>query len=85
MTGEQFWEWRKNPTTELIFEEIEGRRQGLIDCLIAGQSLSDSADETQKKTALMVGNIEGLNQILNITYEDEKPEEGETTSNDIQE
>lgn len=79
MTKEQFQEWKTNPTTVEIYKKLEETKQALVDGLAAGQTLSTSADETHGSTARMVGNIEGLNQLLNISYEDGIEEEKHVT------
>lgn len=75
ITKAAFAEWKSNPTTESIFKEIEKTKQALIDNLAEGQTLCDSADATHGSTARIIGSISGLNQILNISYEDETEEE----------
>lgn len=75
MNKETFIEWRNSPVTIEIYKKLEELKQVLMEGLAAGQTLSNSADETHGKTSMMVGSISGLNQLLNISYEDETKEE----------
>lgn len=72
MNKESFNEWRNSPTTVEIYKKLEEVKQALVDGLADGQTLSISADETHGNTAKTVGRINGLNQLLNITYETEE-------------
>lgn len=72
MTNETFQEWKSLSATIEICEKLEELKRTLEKGLGAGQTLCMTADETHGSTARMVGNIEGLNQILNISYEDEE-------------
>ena len=75
MDKEQFAEWKSNPSTVEILEEITVLRNALQERLASGQTLCSTADETHGNTARMVGNIEGLDQLLNITFSEEEPDE----------
>lgn len=75
MTKEDFIGWKNEPITIEIYKKLEETKQALMDGLANGQTLSTLADETHGGTARMIGNIEGLNQLLNISYEDETEEE----------
>lgn len=72
ITAEQFAEWKEHPVTREIFQEIKSTIQDLKDKLAAGQTLGNLADGTHGLTSRTVGQIDGLGQILNISYEDEK-------------
>ena len=76
MNREQFAEWQSNPTTIEIFEKLEGVRADLEKGLASGQTLCTTADETHGSTARMIGNIEGLNQLLDISFEDDEEDTG---------
>ena len=75
MIKEDFIGWKNLPHTVEIWEKLEAVKTSLEQSLAAGQTLCTTADETHGSTARMVGNIEGLNQLLNISYEDEIEEE----------
>lgn len=64
MNQEQFYEWRNQEATVEVFKEIAAVRDQLKDHLARGDTVRD-----QVETARVVGNIEGLNQLLNIDYE----------------
>ena len=72
MTNETFQEWKSLSVTIEIYEKLEELKRTLEKGLGEGQTLCITADETHGSTARKVGNIEGLNQILNISYEDEE-------------
>lgn len=74
ITKEAFHEWKSNPTTIEIYKKLAETRGALEESLSSGQTLCTAADETHGSTARMVGNIEGLNQLLNIEFVDEKDE-----------
>ncbi len=71
ITKEEFDEWKENPTTKQIFKELERMRANLLANLSKGTTLGQSADVTHGMTSKAVGQIEGLNQIINITFEEE--------------
>lgn len=70
ITAEQFAEWKENPTTKLVYFEVEQLRNSLMNNLAQGQTLGQRADITHGLTSKLVGQIEGLNQLLNLTFED---------------
>jgi hypothetical protein len=70
VTKEQFMEWKVNPVTIEVYEEIRKMKESLKDKLSEGLTIDYSAEGTHGKTNKMVGQIEGLNQLLNLTYED---------------
>ena len=72
ITKEAFHEWKSNPTTVEILKTLAEAREVLGEGLASGQTLCTTADETHGSTARMIGNIEGLNQLLNIEFVDEK-------------
>lgn len=74
ITAEQFAEWKEQPATKELFAALKDVRQALIDRLSSGQTIGESADDTHGRTNKIVGQIEGLNQLLNVTYEQEEPE-----------
>ena len=73
ITKEQFEEWKTHPVTIEIYEEVKKAKQDLLDTFSAGLTIGQRADVTHGLTNKLVGQIEGLNQLLNITYEDEEP------------
>ena len=75
MNKEEFSGWRNLPHTVEVFKKIEDMKKALQDGLGNGQTLCTTADETHGNTARMVGEIRGLDQLLNISYEDETEED----------
>jgi len=71
ITKEQFTEWKTHPVTIEVYEEVELAKQGLLEQLMQGVSIGQRADVTHGLTNKVIGQIEGLNQLLNLTYEDE--------------
>jgi len=72
MTKEQYEEWKSNPTTIEVFKKITEVRDILKENLSTGMTLSDTGDMIVKSTARVVGNIEGLDQLLGMYFEDEE-------------
>ena len=71
ITKEMFSEWKAHPVTREVFEEVSKAKQILIDSFSKGLTIGVSADTTHGLTNKLYGQIEGLDQLLNITYEDE--------------
>jgi len=72
MNKEQFHEWKSNPTTIEVFDEIFKLKVALSDALANGSTVSESIDGTAITTARIVGTIQGINQLLEYNYEEEK-------------
>ena len=72
ITAEQFAEWKEQPVTKEIFEALNEVKLALQERLTSGQTIGDNADVTHGATNKLVGQIEGLNQLLNISYESEE-------------
>ena len=70
LTKEAFDEWKEHPVTREIFKEIKNAIEHLKLQLSEGLTISFSAEETHGKTSHIVGQIEGLNQLLNISFEE---------------
>jgi hypothetical protein len=77
ITKEQFAEWKSHPVTIDVFKEVEDARNKLKERLSEGLTICYDAEATHGSTSRMVGVIEGLNQLLNITYEDAEEESAE--------
>ena len=74
ITKEEFVEWKANPVTIAVFEEVRMAKDSLLQTIAEGLTLSQNADITQGLTSKTIGQIEGLNQLLNISYEDAEKE-----------
>jgi len=70
LSKESFDEWKEHPVTKEIFKEIKNAVEHLKLQLSEGATISFSAEETHGKTNYFVGQIEGLNQLLNISFEE---------------
>lgn len=72
ITREQFEEWKAHPVTIEVYKEIKSVKETLEKDLGLGVTISsERADITQGLTSRMVGQIAGLNQLLELEYEDE--------------
>jgi len=74
ISAEQFAEWKQHPVTIEVFNEIIKAKKSLEETLSKGQTLSRAADVTHGLTHKAVGQIEGLDQLLNISFAEEKEE-----------
>jgi hypothetical protein len=72
ITAEQFAEWKEQPVTKEIFIALIDTKKALQERLANGHTLCQTSDATHGATSKVVGQIEGLNQLLNISYEDEE-------------
>jgi len=54
--------------TEEVFMELESLRDALMSQLAQGHTVGETAEQTHGQTLRVIGNIEGLEQILNISY-----------------
>ena len=70
LTSEQFQEWKNHPVTKEIFAEIKKTRQSIVYQLANGNSIGYEAAATHGTTNRLVGQIAGLDQLLNISFED---------------
>jgi len=75
VTKEQFIEWKTHPVTIEVYEEIKRAKQLLVTNLSEGATIGYEAQVTHGQTNKVIGQIEGLNQLLNLTYEDEEQNE----------
>ena len=79
LTSEQFQEWKTNAVTTEILTELRKVRKVMESKLSNGNTIGQNAYETHGMTNRVVGNIEGLDQILNISFE------GDSVENDVDE
>ena len=70
LTSEQFQEWKNHPVTKEIFAELKKSRQAIVEQLSNGNSIGYEAATTHGNTNRLVGQISGLDQLLNISFED---------------
>ena len=74
ITKEQFSEWKIHPVTIEVYKEVDRAKQDLIFMLSEGATIGVTAEDTHGLTNKIVGQIDGLNQLLNLTYEDNEEE-----------
>ena len=74
ITSEQFAEWKADPTTKAIFAELETARNKLKEKVSGGNTISQSAEATQFLTVRTIGQIEGLEFLLKVSYVDDPRE-----------
>jgi len=79
LTSEQFQEWKNHPVTKELFTELKKTRQSIVDQLANGNSIGPDAQATHGFTNRAVGQINGLDQLLNISFE------GDSGENDVDE
>jgi hypothetical protein len=70
VTNEMFAEWKSHPVTKEIFLQLVGVRNDLTEQLASGQTIKILAEDTHGMTNRIVGQIDGINQVLNISFED---------------
>ena len=76
MNREEFAEWINHPGTIEIFKEFKKVKEGLMEDLEhAGTINNESIDSTVIMTARVVGQIQGINQLLDIEFADDSEEE----------
>jgi len=68
ISAEQFAEWKEHPVTKEIFSEIKKCRDNIKDQLANGVTIGGDAESTHGFTNRAVGQLDGLEQLLNISY-----------------
>ena len=68
LTSEQFQEWKEHPVTKEIFKLLTETRQEIINQLSYGNTIGPDAESTHGFTNRAIGQIDGLNQLLNISF-----------------
>lgn len=72
ITKEDFFLWKTLPITKAVLKELRETRAALKNALSSGETLTGEAGATAEKTARMVGNIEGIEMLLELKFEDEE-------------
>jgi len=67
-TSEEFKEWQRLPVTRWVFVELEGRRNEVRNDMADGTILSETPGLTAQLAARAVGEIAGINFILNKDF-----------------
>ena len=68
---EQFQEWKNHPVTKELFTELKRIKNSILDQMANGNTLGHDADATHAFTHRAVGQLDGLNQLLNISFDGE--------------
>ena len=69
ITSEQFQEWKSHPVTIEIFAELTKVRDSIIEQLAYGNTIGPDAQATHGFTNRAIGQLDGLNQLLNIRFD----------------
>lgn len=81
ISAEQFAEWKEHPVTKEIYVGLKKVRESLAEDLAIGNTLCESAEDTHGSTNRIVGQIAGLDQILDLHYAAEESKEVDGQSN----
>ena len=71
ITPEMVAEWKEHPVTKEVMEEVRNKINDLTEKIIDGRTIGQSAEVTHGLTNKMIGQIDGLSQLLNITFAEE--------------
>jgi hypothetical protein len=74
ISAEQFAEWKTHPVTKEIFAELRDVRASIVAQLANGNTIGPDAEATHGFTNRAIGQLAGIDQLLNITYANEKEE-----------
>ena len=72
ITVEQFAEWKTHPVTKEIFESLKEIRESIVEQLSNGNTIGPDAAATHGFTNRAIGQLNGLDQLLNISYAGEE-------------
>lgn len=75
ISAEQFAEWKNDPVTKEVYQAVKEAKQYLLEKLGDGQTIGHAADVTHGLTNKLVGQVRGLDQLLNMTFADDETEE----------
>jgi hypothetical protein len=75
ISAEQFAEWKTHPVTIEIFAGLREMRESIVEQLAYGNTIGLDAESTHGLTNRAIGQLNGIDQLLNISYAGEKVEE----------
>lgn len=75
ISAEQFAEWKEHPVTKEVFAEIRKVREEIKEQLANGNTIGADAQATHGFTNRAIGQLDGLTQLLNISYDSAETEE----------
>ena len=68
-----FLEWKSHPVTIEVYHKVKETREALKEDLCRGIAITnDGAERTHGMVNRIIGQIAGLDQLLNLEYEDEE-------------
>jgi uncharacterized phage-associated protein len=73
ISAEQFEEWKEHPVTKEIFSNLIELKESIKEQLAHGSTIGADAEATHSLTSRAVGQLDGINQLLNISYASEAP------------
>lgn len=75
ISAEQFAEWKEHPVTKEIYAELKIVKDSIKDQLANGNTIGGDAESTHGFTNRAVGQLDGIDQLLNISYGFEEVQE----------
>jgi hypothetical protein len=82
MTIVEFNDWLENSITKKIFDILEIEREEMQDYLLHAQPDYQSKENCLMAVGKLIGSINAINSLLNITYEAIQPYDEEEDEND---
>ena len=79
ITKEQFQEWKTHPVTKELFDKLKEMKHSIMDQIANGNTIGHDAEATHGFTNRAIGQLDGLNQLLNISFD------GESVENEVDE
>ena len=70
ITKESFDEWKEHPVTKEVFTSLQRVKNDLLSNISTGATIGQNADVTHGLTNRMIGHVEGIDQLLTITFDD---------------
>ena len=74
ITKQEFQEWREHKITKVVFESLQQRSDEFKEMLANGGTLAEGAPKDA--TAITVGRIQGIREILLVEWEEPPQEYG---------
>ena len=72
ISKEEFQAWKDSKVTQAVLETLVQRREAFKEMLANGGTLAE--DAPKGATAMTVGRIQGINEILLVEYEEPEQE-----------
>ena len=70
MEKTQWQTWKKQPETQEVFLFLEQLKRKILEAWANGSYTTESGDGTLQANAKAIGNVQALDEILTLTYED---------------